>query len=455
MYFILTIFSIIWLVSLSGYLISLVYWPLTLFITWAFALKDVSINDFRMARSTEIVALIFFGIPIYGLISLAIAFAISWIDELYFSGYTEISSWLGVILILIFGRVTGVYKFAVAVAQDQFQQNRIEKILDKLLKKQSEDPYYFVSNLTGIAKEIIHKTPRDYSYIDLAKKTGGYRRLSIPNAELKLIQSKLAGFIEKKFSDQIHHCCHAYLKDRSIFSNAVPHLGCEVLIKLDIKDYFGSVTENQVLNAIRLGERSASFDHNYPAFKTYFPSRLKTIPDYLSDDQVKRSILSILVNDRGLPQGAPSSPILANLLLKDFDQEVFLVVKSMGGRYTRYSDDLTISFEEDDSDKIARVIKFVEFKLLEYGFKLNKKKGKIQVLRKHQAQRICGVTINSGRPTISRKQRRLIRAAEHNKGLGKEISFTDQQLQGHIGFQSYIQLKGARLKKKCRTNSEK
>ena len=157
------------------------------------------------------------------------------------------------------------------------------------------------------------------------------------------------------------------------------------------------------------------------------------------------NFIDILVNDQGLPQGAPTSPILANLLLKDFDQEVFLVAKSMNAKYTRYSDDLTISFKEDDSQKIAQIIKFIDRKIRDYGYRLNKKKEKIQVLRKHQAQRICGVTINSGKPTISRKQRKLVRAAQHNMSMGKKISFTENQLQGHIAYQKHIQTRGGRL----------
>jgi len=455
MFSVLTILIIAWLVSLSGYVITVAYWPLTMFLTWAYALKNLKEDDLRMASPAAFAALFLYGIPLFGLISLAIAFSISWIDELYFSEYTGLSIWLGVGILLFIASLVILNRIDAASNSETSTKTHYKKRLDPLLKSQSEDPYYFATKLTGISKDAIVSTSRHYEYVDIPKKTGGTRRLSIPNNELKSLQSVLAGFLENTFGSQIHHCCHAYRKDRSIFSNAVPHLGCKVLIKLDIKDYFGSVTKNQVRDAIRLDSGSVGFEMSKNVLKTHAPELLKDIPDYLENEDVCNRFLSIITNEQGLPQGAPSSPILANLLLKDFDHEVFLVVKSMGGRYTRYSDDLTISFKEDDSEKIARVIKFVESKLKDYGFRLNKKKGKIQVLRSHQAQRICGVTINSGRPTISRKQRRLIRAAQHNKALGKEVSFTDQQLQGHIGFQSYIQLKGARLLKKIHANNAK
>lgn len=455
MFSVLTILIIAWLVSISGYLGTAAYWPFTLFLTWAFALRNLSSTDFRRANGSELYQLILVGIPFYGLISLAIAFAISWIDEHYIGEHASQSGWLGVGLLFVIASLVILNRIDAASNSDASTKRQYKNRLDPLLRSQSEDPFYFVTKLTGISKDVIVSTSRHYDYVDIPKKTGGTRRLSIPNNELKSLQSVLAGFLENTFGSQIHHCCHAYRKDRSIFSNAVPHLGCKVLIKLDIKDYFGSVTKNQVRNIIRLDGGSVGFEVSKNVLKTHVPDLLKTIPDYLEDEGVCNRFLSIFVNEEGLPQGAPSSPILANLLLKDFDQEVQLVVNSMEGRYTRYSDDLTISFKEDDADKIARVIKFVESKLKDYGFRLNKKKGKIQVLRSHQAQRVCGVTINSGRPTISRKQRRLIRAAQHNKALGKEISFTEQQLQGHIGFQSYIQLKGVRLLKKIHANKGK
>ena len=124
---------------------------------------------------------------------------------------------------------------------------------------------------------------------------------------------------------------------------------------------------------------------------------------------------------------------------------LYVVIPLVAGAYTRYSDDITISFKEDSSQKVAQVIKFVEGKLAENGFKLNKKKGKINVLRPHQAQRICGVTINSGKPTISRKQRRLIRAAEHNAKQGKPTTFSEDQIEGHQSFQAYIKEHGELL----------
>ena len=91
------------------------------------------------------------------------------------------------------------------------------------------------------------------------------------------------------------------------------------------------------------------------------------------------------------------------------------------------------SLSKDESKKIGHLIKTVESEVANDGFKLNK--DKIRVLRPHQAQRICGVTINSGKSTISRKQRRVLRAAKHRQVNGRETSFTAEQI---AGWEAYI-----------------
>lgn len=445
-FFLLTLLILI--EALPGSASSLLYWPVAILLTLVIAFRKLSASDWQRAHPTELVQLLFIGIPLYGSISIALTFALSFIDEMFFSTqevYWPLVIGLTVLQGLMIIRYILKFDFVKELIAYGKKTKRLEKQLKVEILNQEKDPFHFLTSLTGVPKEKILDTSRAYSFVEIPKKTGGVRTLSIPNDDLKDIQSEIASFFENTFETQIHHCCHAYRKKRSIFTNAIPHLGCKVLIKLDIKNYFGSVTKEQVKKAIYLGNSSLDYNSNSSEIIQYLKQNNISIPDYLDDDSVSKNFIDILVNEQGLPQGAPTSPILANLLLKDFDQEVFLVAKSMDAKYTRYSDDLTISFKEDDSLKIAQIIKFIDRKIRAYGHRLNKKKEKIQVLRRHQAQRICGVTINSGQPTISRKQRKLIRAAQHNMSMGKKISFTENQLQGHIAYQNSIQIRGERL----------
>ena len=209
-----------------------------------------------------------------------------------------------------------------------------------------------------------------------------------------------------------------------------------------MKDYFQNITIEQVKQVLDLGFESIQFHPQSDFIRKYGSEHYPKISSYLAPRKAQETLKKLVYSEHGLPQGAPTSPVISNLVLSNFDKEVYALVTSLNGAYTRYSDDITISFKEDSSQKVAQVIKFVEAKLAENGFKLNKKKGKINVLRPHQAQRICGVTINSGKPTISRKQRRLIRAAQHNAKQGKPTTFTEEQIKGHLSFQTYVKEHG-------------
>ena len=323
-----------------------------------------------------------------------------------------------------------IIKYVLEESQETIQEKYKKELIHIIDTNQDG----LLSSLTNLTTEELFDTPNIYSKVFIPKKTGGQRTLRIPNPELKEVQNKLKTFIESAFQERIHFTCHSYRKNKSIISNAYPHLENEVLIKLDIKDYFQNITQAQIKDALYLGNKSYFTHPYYKEFCQYIPEKLALAKDYLDFPENEDALMRLLHTDKGLPQGAPTSPVISNLVLSKFDHEIFMVVKSMDGKYSRYSDDLTISFKTDESDKIKRVIKFTESKLAEYGFQLNKKKGKIHVLRKHQAQRICGITINSGKPTISRQHRRLIRAAKHNLKQGKEIQFSDNQLIGHDAF---------------------
>ena len=325
------------------------------------------------------------------------------------------------------------------------RENKAEFLVNMLSQRVSEHPLWMFSMVSGIDVSKLSSLNASYQEVLIPKKTSGTRKLLIPNDDLKKTQKAFTGFVNKRFKRKMHPACHSYRKHKDILSNAIPHLGCSVLIKLDIKDYFQSITFEQVITTLELGLNSIDFHPEFNFIVQHGKANLSDIQGYLGTKEAQETLKKLVYSEHGLPQGAPTSPIISNLVLSNFDKEVYALVTSLNGAYTRYSDDITISFKEDSSQKVAQVIKFVESKLAENGFKLNKKKGKINVLRPHQALRICGVTINSGKPTISRKQRRLIRAAEHNAKQGKPTAFSEDQIKGHQSFQAYIKEHGGLL----------
>ena len=263
----------------------------------------------------------------------------------------------------------------------------------------------------GASSEEFWDTQVQYHEHKIPKKTGGFRTLNIPSNELKVLQKKIVGLIERYHGGKIHGCANAFCKGRSILTNARPHLGCEVLIKLDIVDFFPSVNREHAKKSLR--------------FKGMPLQGTAEEPDLLEN-----RLLEILFLDQGLPQGAPSSPLLSNLVMRDIDLNLSSYAKRYGGVYTRYADDISISYKSEDKGAVRKTIGAVEEILSKKGFRLNRKRQKLHVLRRHQAQRICGVTINSGKMTISRQKRRELRAIKHRLQVGREASMRETQVQG-------------------------
>ena len=265
-------------------------------------------------------------------------------------------------------------------------------------------------NRTSLDPAVFWLTEIRYSEVKIPKSTGGTRVLSVPEDDLKSLQAKLASHLQLALQSKVHKCANAYVPGRSILTNARPHLGCAVLIKLDIKQFFDSVKKEQIRPWV------------FSALRAH---------------ALTERVVDLVFSERGLPQGAPTSPLLSNLVLRRLDIELYQECNRLGAIYTRYADDITISLKEDDSAIIRYLIKIVEGLLKTEGFVLNKKKGKLQVLRPHQAQRICGVTINSGRLSISRQQRRILRAAKHRRKHGAESTLSDDQL---AGWDAYVHM---------------
>ncbi|MDA8796913.1 reverse transcriptase family protein [Luminiphilus sp.] len=263
------------------------------------------------------------------------------------------------------------------------------------------------------APDVFWDTEVQYAQVEIPKRSGGTRTLSIPSAELKVLQRTIGKALEGELAVRVHKVSNAYIKGRNTVTNAVPHLGCAVLIKLDIKDFFPAVKREMVR----------------PIISTFALHEPKTID----------RLLDLVVTDGGLPQGAPTSPILSNLVLRDFDIAAYRFANLVSAKYTRYADDLTFSLAEDDPAAARKIVGAVRSMLAEQGFELNEKPNKLNILRGHQAQQICGITLNSGSPTISRKQRRRVRAARHAIENGRPASMS---LAAVEGWESYIAFVG-------------
>ena len=318
-------------------------------------------------------------------------------------------SCLLILITLPFWILVGIFWAIFGSSASSSIRGRASKPLSEEAVKRRHKRFFTKLN---VRPEEFWGTEVQYTVTEIPKKSGGTRSLSIPTDSLKGLQKYLAGALEAELGHRVHKTANAYVKGRNTITNAVPHLGCTVLIKLDIKDFFPSVTREMIERII------SDFAVREP----------KTI----------ERLLDICVTDQGLPQGAPTSPILSNLVLRDFDIAAYRFADLMHATYTRYADDLTFSLLKDDPAAARKIVGAVRGMLAWQGFELNEKPNKLKILRAHQAQQVCGITLNSGKPTISRKQRRRVRAARHAIERGLPASMTLAAVEGWESYSNYV-----------------
>lgn len=237
-----------------------------------------------------------------------------------------------------------------------------------------------------------------YRTVQIPKKSGGTRTLSVPDPLLKRIQRAIA---EKLLAYRpVSPYARAYKIGASVTKNALPHVGKKQILKLDVKHFFDSILYTTVK------------DKCFPKEQFSEPIRiLLAMLSYCGDS---------------LPQGAPSSPIISNIILKDFDDTVGAYCTSRRIAYTRYCDDMTFSGNDFDA---AALTAFVKEELFRNGFVLNP--AKTALIPKSRRQTVTGIVVNeklSAPAPYKREIRKEVYfctkfgTAEHLTRIGKDIS---------------------------------
>lgn len=190
---------------------------------------------------------------------------------------------------------------------------------------------------------ILHYTPRGLSYIlyildparryrsfEIPKAAGGVRKIHAPEPQLKLLQKRLADLLTDCLSEIESHTperrkvSHAFQKKRSIVTNAAAHCGRRYVLNLDLKDFFGTINFGRV-RGFFIADRN---------FKLH--------------EAVATAIAQIACHENALPQGAPCSPVISNLIGHILDARLIRLARDYGCTYTRYADDLTFSTNRGD-----------------------------------------------------------------------------------------------------------
>ncbi len=235
-----------------------------------------------------------------------------------------------------------------------------------------------------------------YKRFSIAKKSGGERFISAPMPRLKEAQHWVLENILNPVP--LHESAHGFRGGRSIVGNASPHTGRDVVVNLDLKDFFPTVTYPRVKGLFRsLG---------YSEQIAVIFALLCTEPDV---DRVEIDGASYYVakSARFLPQGAPSSPAITNILCRRLDRRLSGLGEALGFVYSRYADDITFSAAETSSKSIGKLLRKTSSIVEHEGFHVHP--GKTRVLHKGARQEVTGLVVNKGL-SVDRKTLRRLRA---------------------------------------------
>ena len=235
----------------------------------------------------------------------------------------------------------------------------------------------------------------------LPKKTGGERTISAPMPRLKRAQYWVLDQLLAKVP--CHAAAHGFLAGRGIVSNAAPHTGRAVVINLDIQDFFPTITFPRIKGVFR----GLGYDERVATMLALLCSENPC--DELEVDG-ERFFVGGKGRDRVLPQGAPTSPMLTNVLCRKMDRRLQGLADKLGFTYTRYADDLTFSASGEGAAKVGTLLRQARHVLLDEGFTPHPDKQR--VMRAGSRQEVTGVVVNE-KPSVSREERRKLRAALH------------------------------------------
>ena len=284
----------------------------------------------------------------------------------------------------------------------------------------------------GVSVERLGAVQPSYREFTIPKRSGSTRRISAPNDDLKELQQR----VRKRLIHRLraHWAATGFERRHSIVTNAVVHTGRDVVIRMDIKDFFANTSAKRVERYFR------KIGWNRKAART---------------------LTRLCTHRGGLPQGAPTSPRLSNLINFRLDARLAGLAETLGAVYTRYADDITFSLVGADSqtprdtpvhfpqerrtrgvapaairNAVSSAIVMTKRILAEEGYSLHMRR-KLHIRRRHQQQLVTGLVVNE-RVNLPRATRRWLRAVEHHVATGRDATLTPEQLEGWRALQSMV-----------------
>lgn len=337
--------------------------------------------------------------------------------------------------------------------------SQIENIKEKFTKIKSISQFAevlnrieYLQNQTSTFRKKI--TARDLNYLSVSKdnrykecyipkKNGSERKINIPDNYLKRVQSLINRLLQIIFNDFANYNSNGFIDGRNILRNAKPHTNKKYVLNIDLKDFFPSIEFRRVKTVLELNPFNLTGEKERLAFV----------------------IANIVTFNSYLPQGAPTSPIISNIVTQRLDRKITKLCIKARIRYSRYADDLTFSSNTDvfNDDFIQKITRIIEGE----NFKVNLEKTRIR--SSMERQQVTGLVVNQ-KVNVKREYLQTVRAMlnnwekvgldyaqmkyeAHNKKIEQNIDFRNA-LRGHIDFIGSIKGKESAIYSKLKLRYE-
>jgi hypothetical protein len=306
------------------------------------------------------------------------------------------------------------------------------------------------ADLRGLAYKKNRPLLSHYHYRILTKQSGNIRLIEAPKPRLKELHWQILAQIIERIPP--HLAVHGFVKGRSVKTFSAPHAGRRVILKMDLQDFFPSFSGSRIQSFFRtLGYPEAVADllggicTNATPRDAWREVASRTNVTRLHEAQ------SLYARPH-LPQGAPTSPALANLCTYRVDCRLEGLAKAVGAEYTRYADDLAFSSNEPEFERrVERFSTHIAATLMDEGFTVHHRKTRVmrQGVRQHLAGLVTNAHPNIIRADFDRLKATLTNCLRHgpeSQNRGAHPNFR-AHLEGRVGFVEMINpARGKRLR---------
>lgn len=260
--------------------------------------------------------------------------------------------------------------------------------------------------------EIIKNKESHLKRFSIPKKDGSLRNILAPDPVLKYVQKMVYYKFLKRYS--YDNAANGFIPKRGIVTNALPHVGANSVGKIDISKFFDSISTDHLKNCL-FGNKNIcrycskytrmldgkcnpslyknkleNFDYKCEEIKAIF------IPKYCEDtgyQSLFQRVIDVCTYNGFTAQGFPTSPMIANIVMRGFDKAMSAHCKENDITYTRYADDLAFSSKTLTKDELIEKTKKKAYALL-WAFNFKPKREKTKYRSKGTRLKICGVVVN-------------------------------------------------------------